>query len=114
QDAREIAAAEEGGGPEAAGVPQQEHERRTRPARWWRTDAGDGPGARHDLPGLDGAERGEAGPVLVTDRDEEERVLDGRQILAGQELGALRPDPLHVLQRGGQADGRRRRGAGLP
>src|SRR5262249_43221754 len=84
QDPGEKSTAEERGGAEAAGVPQEQHERRARAAGRRRTDAGDGPGARHDLPGLDGGERREAGPVLVTDGDEEQRILDGGEALPGE------------------------------
>ena len=107
EDAREIAAAEPARGRVAARVPQEHAERRARPAgrRW--THADDRPRARGRLAGLERAEGREARAVLVAERDEEERVLDGGEPLPLQLLRAARAHALDVLER--RAEARRRR-----
>jgi hypothetical protein len=93
EQTREPAAAEDRRGAVAAGVAQQQHQRHAGAARRGRTDTGDDSGARDHLADLDRAQRGEACAVLVADRQEEERVLDGLQALLGEQLRALGTRP---------------------
>ncbi len=113
QDAREPAAAKQGRSAVATGVAQQQHQRGPPAAGRRRADPRDRARAGRHLAHLQAAHRGQPGPVLVADRQEEQRLLDRRQPLAGQELGALGTDALEVLQLGGQAR-RRQQPRGLP
>ena len=72
---------EERGHREAAVVAQHGREGRTG-ARRRRADAHDHAGAGAHVAGAQLAKRGETGPVLVADGDEEEGVLDGVEALA--------------------------------
>ena len=111
QHPREIVPAREQRGRRVpALVPQQQRQRRPPPARRRRADAGDDARAGHRLAGAERAERREARPVLVPDGDEEERVADGLEPLAREQLRPLGADALEVLQRRAEP----RRGARLP
>ncbi len=103
-------AAPDGGGGVAALVAQQDDERLAPAPGRRRTDPRHHARARHSLAGPDRAQRGKARAVLVAHRQVEERVADGDEALALEQLRAMRPDTLHVLQRRRRPDG----GAGLP
>ena len=82
---------------------EQHGQRHPRPAAGRRADAADGARARAALARAEARERGELGPVLVAERQEEERVLDGVEAQLGEELGALGADALEELERRGEA-----------
>src|SRR5678815_4535486 len=79
QNPRHVGAVEPAGGGVAARVAQEGGERHaTTPGRRW-TDTGDLPRARVDLSHGEASERRQMCPILVSERQEEEGVLDGVQ-----------------------------------
>ena len=99
EDPREIRAAEPRRGRMPGAVAQHDGERKTRAARRWRADARDHARRRGRLARLELAKRRQARAVLVAERDEEQRVADGREPLLAELRGALRTDALDELER---------------
>ena len=112
EDLREIRAPEPRCRCVAGAVAQHDREWHARAPRRRRADAGDHPGRRRRLPRLELAQRREPRAVFVAQRDEEERVADGREPLLAELCGALRTHALDELQRRVQSV--RRGWCGLP
>ena len=99
EHAREIPPAEPARGGVAARVAQHHREGHPRASGRRRAHPDDHARARRGLAGHQRAERGQPRAVLVAERDEEERVLDGPKPLALELARALRADALDELKR---------------
>ncbi len=104
----EVALPEPHAGEEPGAVAQQHRQRRPRAAPRRRADRADDPAHGGHLLGLEAPERSEVAAVLVARGQVVERVLDGPEAQVAEELGPLRPDALHELQRRRERMGRRR------
>src|SRR2546426_6845819 len=88
EHASKVPAAEPARGGVATLVPEHRRERHAKASR--RAQPPDDPGARLDLAWLERPEGRPSRAVFVTQGHEEERVLDGRQLLLCPRVGPLR------------------------
>jgi hypothetical protein len=110
EDALEVALVEPEGAEESRGVTEDDGERHAGAAARGRAHPGDRPRAGARVAGGHAPEREDVAPVLVASGQVQERVVDGREADALEELGLLRPHALDELQWRVQTHG----GGGVP